>query len=194
MRSLVVHNKTAGGVFNGFVFAWAAVELLSRVPRFREGMRRSADPTFFIVGVSIYGGVSLGFLAARHRLWMFGGGWLSIVVGLTVFVSGVTFRLWAMANLGRLFTFHVMLQPGHRVVTSGPYRLLRHPSYTGALIALLGLGIALESGLAVLAFVGVPLIGFLIRIAHEERTLRAALGADYEAYAARTSRLIPGVW
>ena len=62
------------------------------------------------------------------------------------------------------------------------------------LLWLLGLGVALGSGAAVLALVVVPLIGVLIRILHEERTLRMALGAEYDAYTARTPRLIPSIW
>jgi protein-S-isoprenylcysteine O-methyltransferase Ste14 len=61
-------------------------------------------------------------------------------------------------------------------------------------VGLLGLGVALGSAAAVLALVVVPLIGVLIRIRHEERMLRTALGAEYDAYAARTSRLVPGIW
>ena len=66
-------------------------------------------------------------------------------------------------TLGRFFTYDVTIQPGHRVVTSGPYRWVRHPSYTGGLLGLLGLGVALGSGAAVLALVVVPLIELLIR-------------------------------
>ena len=97
-------------------------------------------------------------------------------------------------TLARFFTYDVTIQPGHRVVTAGPYRWVRHPSYTGGLVGLLGLGVALGSAAAVLALVVVPLIGVLIRIRHEERTLRSALGAEYDAYAARTPRLLPGIW
>jgi protein-S-isoprenylcysteine O-methyltransferase Ste14 len=71
---------------------------------------------------------------------------------------------------------------------------VRHPSYTGGLVGLLGLGVALGSVAAVISLVVVPLIGVLIRIRHEERTLHTALGAEYDAYAAHTPRLIPRVW
>ena len=60
---------------------------------------------------------------------MFGGGWASIAAGLAIFVCGVALRMWAIATLGRLFTYDVAIQAGHRVVTSGPYRWVRHPSY-----------------------------------------------------------------
>ncbi len=125
---------------------------------------------------------------------MFGGGWASIAVGLAISAVGVALRTWAIVTLGRFFSYDVTIQPGHHVVTSGPYRWVRHPSYTGGLVALLGLGITLGSCGAVLAITGLPLVGVLIRIHYEERTLLEALDGGYEAYAGRTSRLIPGIW
>ena len=147
-----------------------------------------------VIGVAVGGGFVLAFGAAGHRLWIFGGGWPSIAAGLAIAASGVVFRTWAIVTLGRFFTYDVTIQPGHRVVTSGPYRWVRHPSYTGGLVGLLGLGVALGSAAAVLALVVVPLTGLLIRIRHEERTLRTALGAAYETYAADMPRLVPGIW
>jgi protein-S-isoprenylcysteine O-methyltransferase Ste14 len=80
------------------------------------------------------------------------------------------------------------------VIRSGPYRLLRHPSYTGILLALLGIGLALGTWLGLLAVIVLPLIGVLIRIRVEESVLIDALGQEYVSYAAETRRLIPGVW
>ncbi len=80
------------------------------------------------------------------------------------------------------------------MVRSGPYRLLRHPSYTGLLLALLGLGLALQTWLGLLALIVLPLIGVLLRIRVEESVLTEALGQDYVSYAAETQRLIPGLW
>lgn len=81
--------------------------------------------------------------------------------------------------------------PGSRI---GPYRLLRHPSYTGGLVAFLGAGIALDSWLSVLALVFVPLLAVLVRIHVEEAELVTALGPEYTRYASRTHRLVPGLW
>ena len=103
-------------------------------------------------------------------------------------------RTWAILTLGRLFKFVVVIQDGHRVVASGPYRLLRHPSYTGGLVAFLGAGIALDSWLSALAIVFIPLLAVLVRIHVEEAKLATALGPEYTRYASRTHRLVPGLW
>lgn len=194
MNPLVIHTAAARDVFVGFVALWVAIELISQVPILRQRVSRTFDPTRLFVSISIVVGFLLAFRAAGHRLWMFGGGWPSIAVGLGIAASGVVLRTWAIVTLGRFFTYDVTIQPGHRVVTAGPYRWVRHPSYTGGQVGLLGLGVALGSAAAVFALVVVPLIGVLIRIRHEERTLRTALGAEYDAYAARTPRLLPGIW
>ena len=117
-----------------------------------------------------------------------------LIGGLGILAAGASFRIWAVLTLGRFFTPQVTIQEGHRVVQNGPYRFLRHPSYTGGLIGLLGLAVALGSWLGVLAVVLLPLAGILVRIHVEEAVLLAALGAEYREYAARTSRLVPGLW
>jgi protein-S-isoprenylcysteine O-methyltransferase len=124
---------------------------------------------------------------------VFGGVW-AVVLGGLLFLSGLAFRFWAIRTLGRFFMHTVSIQSDHRIIRSGPYRVLRHPSYTGALLAFLGLGIALQNCLSILALVGLPLIGILIRIKVEDATLSAALGAAYVDYANDTRRLIPGLW
>jgi protein-S-isoprenylcysteine O-methyltransferase Ste14 len=117
-----------------------------------------------------------------------------VALGIGVFLSGLAMRGWAVHELGRFFKFTVVVQAGHRVVESGPYRWIRHPSYTGLLMASLGLGIALGTWLSIPACVVPPLIGFSIRLEHEERVLADELGEPYRRYMERTRRLVPGVW
>ena len=194
MGPLAINTAAARDVFASFIGLWVAIELISQIPVLHRRVSRTFDPTRLFVSISLVIGFVLAFRAAERRLWMFGGGWPSIALGLLIAASGVALRTWSIVTLGRFFTYDVTIQPGHRVVTAGPYRWVRHPSYTGGLVGLLGLGVALGSAAAVLALVVVPLIGVLIRIRHEERTLRTALGAEYEAYAAHTPRLLPGIW
>jgi protein-S-isoprenylcysteine O-methyltransferase Ste14 len=95
--------------------------------------------------------------------------------------------------LGHRFSGLVAIQPGHTLVTSGVYGLIRHPSYLGLLVNSLGWGLAFRSGVGVLlAALMIPPLRARIRA--EERLLRTEFGAEYDAYRARTSQLIPGLY
>lgn len=115
-------------------------------------------------------------------------------LGLVLFVLGLALRWWAIVHLGRFFTVDVAIAADHRVVDSGPYRWLRHPSYTGAIVAFLGYGLCMCNWVSLLA-VAVPVtLAFVHRIAVEEAALHRALGEAYGQYAARTRRLLPFVY
>jgi protein-S-isoprenylcysteine O-methyltransferase Ste14 len=88
----------------------------------------------------------------------------------------------------------VHIQEDHHVVRSGPYRVLRHPSYTGLLVAVLGVSLLYGNWLSVLVFEALVIAGVLYRIRVEERVLLDGLGEDYAVYMRETNRLIPGVW
>jgi protein-S-isoprenylcysteine O-methyltransferase Ste14 len=114
-------------------------------------------------------------------------------LGVVLFTAGSALRLWPVFVLGHRFSGLVAIQPGHTLVTSGVYGLIRHPSYLGLLVGSLGWGLAFRSGVGVLlAALMIPPL--LARIRAEERLLRTEFGAEYDAYRARTSRLIPGLY
>ena len=110
-----------------------------------------------------------------------------------LFAAGGALRIWPVFVLGRRFSGLVAIQPGHRLVTSGVYGIIRHPSYLGLLVNSLGWALAFRSGVGILltALLIPPL---LARIHAEERLLRTQFGEEYDAYRARTSRLIPGLF
>ena len=116
------------------------------------------------------------------------------VAALALLIAGLSLRIWAIATLGKFFTVNVAVHSDHRVVRDGPYRWLRHPSYTGALIAFAGLGVLTGSALCLGVILAGILAAFLYRIDVEERALRSRLGPEYEAYARETRRLIPFVY
>ena len=95
--------------------------------------------------------------------------------------------------LGRRFSGLVAIQPGHRLVTTGLYGIIRHPSYLGLFVFMLGWGLAFRSGVGVIIAV-LMLFVLLARIRAEERLLRETFGAEYDAYRARTWRLLPYVY
>lgn len=114
-------------------------------------------------------------------------------VALVILLGGIAFRWAAILTLGKYFTVDVAIAADHRIVQEGAYRVIRHPSYTGLLVAFLGMGLALRSWLSVAALLLPISIALAVRIAVEERALRAAFGGEYEAYRARTWRMIPWV-
>ncbi len=114
-------------------------------------------------------------------------------LGVVLFVVGGALRIWPVFVLGPRFSGLVAIQPGHTLVTTGVYGIIRHPSYLGILVNATGWALAFRSGVGVLlaALIIPPL---LARIHAEETLLRWQFGAEYDAYCARTSRLIPGLY
>jgi protein-S-isoprenylcysteine O-methyltransferase Ste14 len=131
-------------------------------------------------------------LADRKEFWPIDGEpvrW----AGVALFVLGGALRLWPVFVLGNRFSGLVAIQPGHALVATGIYGVIRHPSYLGLLVNSLGWGLAFDSWVGVLlaALLLPPLIA---RIVAEERLLRTQFGDAYDAYRTRTSRLIPGLY
>jgi protein-S-isoprenylcysteine O-methyltransferase Ste14 len=114
-------------------------------------------------------------------------------VGAALVAIGIGLRQWSIAVLGAYFSPSVRVVADHQVVTAGPYRYVRHPSYTGALIALVGLGLLGGSWEGTLMIVGIAAVVFGYRIHVEEKVLSEQLGAEYTEYRSRTKRLIPFV-
>ena len=113
---------------------------------------------------------------------------------LTIFVLGSSLRWWAIIHLGRFFTVDINIAQGHRVIDDGPYRAVRHPSYTGLLMQYAGWALSLNNVVA-LPVVLVPVfIALWHRMRDEEAALASALGEEYAAYCRRTKRLVPLVY
>ena len=107
---------------------------------------------------------------------------------------GLATRVWAIATLGSEFRTTVEVDPGQAVVSTGPYKWIRHPSYAGLLLILAGFGLALGNWLSLAACVVLPLPVLVRRIQVEEAELNRVLGDAYRTYQVKTSRLIPGLW
>jgi protein-S-isoprenylcysteine O-methyltransferase Ste14 len=108
-----------------------------------------------------------------------------------VMVLGIVLRQWSIAVLGSFFSNMVGVQTGQKVADKGPYHLVRHPAYTGGLLTLVGLGLALQSWGAVLLLMLIFSLAYGYRIYIEERVLVSELGDEYVKYAKRTKRLVP---
>jgi protein-S-isoprenylcysteine O-methyltransferase Ste14 len=115
-------------------------------------------------------------------------------LGVALMVAGIALRIWANRILGAYYTRTLRIQTGQSVVRAGPYRLIRHPGYAGALLMWLGAILATRNWIT-LVVVGVSVTGvYLYRISTEERMLATVVGSDYQAYMADTKRVIPWVW
>ncbi|MGA7385728.1 MAG: isoprenylcysteine carboxylmethyltransferase family protein [Methylocella sp.] len=175
------------------VFAMAAASLFAG-GNISSGVREDRSNRWVIAALSLIGVVA-GFLPAltdRKEFWTLDGD-ASRWLGVVLFAAGGALRLWPVVVLGNRFSGLVAIQPGHTLVTNGVYGIIRHPSYLGLLVNSLGWALAFRSGAGVLlTALIIPVL--LARIRAEERLLRSQFGAEYDAYRARTSRLIPGLY
>ena len=115
-------------------------------------------------------------------------------IGLLMAVSGLAFRAWAVYQLGRFFTWHVTVQEGQNVITSGPFRFVRHPSYTGALFLYVGALVMINAWYAAACALVFMTLAFVRRINTEEKYLREQLGQPYVDYSKSVKMIIPYVW
>lgn len=114
-------------------------------------------------------------------------------IGVALYTMGGVLRLWPVFVLGHRFSGLVAIQADHQLVTDGIYSVIRHPSYLGLIVNILGWALCFRS-VAGLLLVVPALVVMIGRIAAEEKLLSRQFGAEYEAYRRRTSRLIPGIY
>jgi protein-S-isoprenylcysteine O-methyltransferase Ste14 len=196
MRPLVYDMPAYNLAFALAVLVWAIPERIgsfwwrsSRDPNARRGDRGSI---FLVVG-SLFAGVAMACVLA--------GVWTDVaipwfrsqvtIVGIALVLFGAALRWWAIIALGRYFTIDVAVRPTQTVVQSGPYRFIRHPAYSGLLLVVLGIGLALANWASLVAALAGSLIGLLYRVRVEEKALIEALGQPYVDYMRRTKRFIP---
>ena len=179
-------------VFGLFALGEYAVRLRSR--RNRDG--RPVERWSLVVVV----GCVAGAIVAALQLANWSGGsvgaarWPLFVAGLLLMVAGIVIRQWSILTLGRFFTVDVRVRPDQTVVDRGPYRWVRHPSYSGLVLFFVGVGLALSNWASLIVLGALPTAGLVVRIRSEERALFASLGEDYRSYAGCRRRLFPGIW
>ncbi len=116
------------------------------------------------------------------------------VLGIVLIWAGLLFRFWSIQTLGNLFSTRLEIQQGHELVTRGPYKVLRNPSYTGGMITFTGIGLAIGNWLSLAVIVLLTLTMYVLRIRVEGRMLEAAFGQAYTDYKKKTWALIPFIW
>ena len=198
MQPPFVHNLLLLSVLLVSFLIWIVIEAIVEIrqrKRFRAGAQRQDKGSLVVVAGTVGLGTALCALLAftvpataitSARAFLF---WL----GTLLVYAGIAFRLYAINVLGASFTSTVAITPDQPLIEAGPYRLIRHPAYTGVLITLLGFGLCYTNWLSLLVIVGCALIGFSYRIRVEEHVLQEHLGQRYQEYMRRTKRLIPFV-
>ena len=186
--------------FPGLLFlllnlAWGSGEIALSLRRRSRGGSRDAG-TLRLLLRTLYGAVALGVALSFTGWGRFPDEWIEPLrwCGCALLGIGMALRLWAIRVLDRWFTVDVAIQAGQRLVRHGPYRRLRHPSYTGALLCFYGLALGLGNLPSLLAIVLASSWAFARRIAVEEAVLADAFGTEWDDYAASRKRLWPGVW
>jgi protein-S-isoprenylcysteine O-methyltransferase Ste14 len=116
-----------------------------------------------------------------------------LCVAVALVAAGLGFAIWARRNLAGNWSARVTVKQEHELIQSGPYRWVRHPIYTGMLVAVMGTFITIGTRLALIAFALIA-IGFVRKLTVEERFMAATFGAAYQSYRRETARLIPFVW
>jgi protein-S-isoprenylcysteine O-methyltransferase len=169
---------------------------LAKFKRAKSGEARDADRgSLVLLWVVIVLTVNLAyFLPSLVPSLGFGSRSLFIDAGAAVFAAGLALRWYAILYLGRFFTVNVAISRDRQLIDTGPYRFIRHPSYSGALMAFLGLGLCIGNWASLAAMLLPTLVVFSWRIRVEERALLGALGEQYFTYMQRTKRLVPAIY
>jgi protein-S-isoprenylcysteine O-methyltransferase Ste14 len=188
-------HPIARALFEGTLALWAVAELLQTTLRRRpEATTRDRSSRPIIAVCAMAALLLAAFARTRVTGLDFPNNALTFVAGLAIVWAGIGLRWWCFAVLGRYFTMDVMTSAGQPVITGGPYRFVRHPSYAALLLIVAGIGVVEANWLALAALILLPLFGLMNRIRVEEAALSATLGDPYRAYAAIHKRLIPFIW
>ena len=156
----------------------------------KEDQFTSRQIVWSVYATQLFGSLEMSLLRAPQSAQ-----WDAISsAALSIAIAGLAFRAWAVYKLGRFFTWHVTIQEGQQVVTGGPFRFVRHPSYTGALLLYPASLIMIHAWYAAIAAVVLMIVAFKRRIVTEEKLLTERLGQPYIDYSKSVKMLIPYIW
>ena len=181
-------------IFSGACASWMLPEVIAWRFKRSTDTSKTRDQGSLSLIVSLWWiGIAIGFLLSlllpqTAMLWK---RTLLFFVGIGLMLAGIVLRWYSAAVLGKYFTFDVAIESGQPLVEKGPYRYVRHPSYSGALLTLSGFGLALGNWAALAAALSCMSFAYAYRIPVEEAALSSALGEAYGQYRKRTWRLVP---
>jgi protein-S-isoprenylcysteine O-methyltransferase Ste14 len=173
---------------------WVMLELRQSLTHRPEGVKATwgGEVLFRVVlgvGALMAGMLSGAASGARIRPVA-----VAVWLGLVLFCAGVALRLWSFRTLGRYFTITVQTSAEQPVITDGPYRAIRHPSYAGLLLVVMAAGLFIGNWWSLACLTIATAGGLVFRIRVEERALMHDLGVPYRNYAATHKRLVPFIW
>jgi len=194
---LVYTNPGAAAIFIAACLIWLVPEMIGMAPQMAKVSRKAVvvqDRGSMLVLIGLqWTGLALNFGLAW--LWPAAGiAWQrTALFGLGIFfiILGVALRWYAIRTLGRFFTRDVAVSPDQQVVQRGPYRLIRHPAYSGTFLTMLGVGLAMANWASLVALLVCVFAGHFYRVRIEEKALIHTLGQPYIEYMRRTRRFIP---
>ena len=196
MQPFFTNNYPLLGTLLVGLLTWRVMEAVIDIKshkRLRAGAHRQDSGSYIVLFCLILLGLLLGLLLA----FKFPATTISTIptilywFAMLLLYAGIALRLYAIIVLGTFFTTTVAVTSQQTVITTGPYRLIRHPSYTGLLMILLGFGFCFTNWLSLFVIILSALLGLAYRIHIEEQALQAQLGQPYQEYMHHTKRLIP---
>ena len=200
MLPLIYTNTISAGVFVMACLIWLVPEALGMRPQMAKASRKSAsiqDRSSLVILITLqWVGLALSFWLG----WSFTTGAIAwqrttfFLLGILLIIIGVAWRWYAIWTLGRYFTRDVAVSAEQQIIQSGPYRLIRHPAYSGTFITMLGVGLAMTNWASLVALLICVFIGHFYRVKVEERALILAIGQPYIDYMQHTRRFIPLVF
>ena len=182
----------------GFTCAWGALILVwvAGLGFFKPTARRASYSSRLLLFVPLLAGYLLVVFHVIPDDWLLRRLWPRTqaiqVAGLTMTVLGCLFAIWARVALGTNWSGIPKVKEGHALIVKGPYALVRHPIYSGTLLALIGTGLAADRGAWLLAWVLVA-IAYAVKIRQEERLMHETFPTEYPQYRQRVKALIPGI-
>ena len=194
MTSLAAIPPILRWILLGTAAVWMVLELRQSITHPPEGVKTSwGSEVLFRLAVAA-GALTAGVLSQAAQSAMIRPAALADWIGVVLFWFGIALRLWSMHTLGRYFTVIVQTSADQPVVTDGPYRVIRHPSYAGLLLVVIAVGLFIGNWWSLASLTIAVAGGLVLRIRVEERALMQNLGDGYRHYAATHKRLVPLIW
>ena len=198
ISSITYPSTIYAPVYTASFWCWIIFELWVFVRERGTARDNSRDrgSTFFVIGILSVGialGLNLPNIEPQFNIRTFFTTFFAL--GILLIFSGIIFRFWAIRTLGKFFRTRVMIQEQHQLITNGPYKYLRNPSYTAILIILIGFGLGIGNWLSILMFFAAGVVAYALRVALvEERALAEQFGTEFQDYKKKTWALIPFIW